>query len=115
MNSTFHLTNPQPLPLSDFIDLLISSGITLRKIPPLEWCKLLDKIDNTRASDGIKTMISMFENIESSGAIIFGRNLQHFDCSQTLSALKGTSINCPPINEKFIEYFYDELQGALFR
>jgi amino acid adenylation domain-containing protein/thioester reductase-like protein len=114
-NSTFHLTNPQPIPLSDFIDVLINSGITLRKMPPLEWCKLLDKIDKTRASDGIKTMISMFENIESSGAIIFGKNLQHFDCSQTLSALKGASINCPPIDEKFIKYFYDELQGALLR
>jgi amino acid adenylation domain-containing protein/thioester reductase-like protein len=111
-NSNFHLTNPKPLPLSKFVDLLTENGIAIRKISPLKWVELLDNIDDTRASEGIKTLISIFQDVEKSGDIIFGRNLQHFECSNTLTALKGSAFECPDIDKNFIKLFSDALVNA---
>jgi len=109
LNANYHLTNPEPVPLADFIGMLKRNGISLTTLPPQEWALLLVDIEKTRASEGLKTMVAMFKDTQDASAIIFGRNLQHFDCTNTLSALAETSIKCPKINERFIDLFHQAL------
>ncbi|BCG64395.1 MAG: fengycin family lipopeptide synthetase D [Methyloprofundus sp.] len=110
-NTAFHLTNPQPIRLTDFVQILKDMGIPIKMIAADQWLQQLTDIDNTRASDGIKTLINLLQDTENIGSFIFGRNLQQFDCSNTLNALKGTDIRCPAIDEQFLKLFIDDLLG----
>ena len=91
--------------------LLSTIGIRIKIVAPEQWLKQLKGLNNTRASSGIKTLIKLLQSTENISSFVFGRNLQQFDCGNTLKALKNTDILCPEIDQKFIKLFIDDLLG----
>jgi thioester reductase-like protein len=101
IGKTFHLVNPRPLPWKDLVTWTRSFGYPLQDVTFEEWrSQLLGQVANSQAS--ALYALSPF----LSDSILDFAKLPRFDCSQTIDALAGTSLNCPPLDSELLRTYF---------
>jgi len=101
MGKTFHLVNPYPIMWSQLFDWMNDFGYPLQQIPYDRWkAKLLDEV-KTSSDNALYSFSSFF-----SESFMESSKLPHFDCQNTLDALDGTSISCPPIDAQLLKTYF---------
>jgi amino acid adenylation domain-containing protein/thioester reductase-like protein len=97
INKSFHLVNPQPIPLKMIVEQLISLGHSIEQVSYEQWKTLvrersselsvLAPVITASVGDRKLTLLEMW---------LVGSHL--FDCHNTISGLEGSGITCPTIN-----------------
>ncbi|BAY62992.1 polyketide synthase thioester reductase subunit HglB [Calothrix brevissima NIES-22] len=109
IGKAFHLQHPQPAPLSTLIKWVQSFGYPVKAIPYEQWQEEL--INNVSSVDNPLYTLRPFllERWSDEQLTIPDLYLQSkrpfISCEETLKALEGSSISCPPITgEMFMTY-----------
>lgn len=109
VGKAFHLQHPQPVPLQVLVDWIRSFGFTIQMLPYEEWQAEL--IKNAASVDNPLYTLRPFllerwsdEQLTIPDLYLKARR-PHISCQETLKALEGSNIVCPPINgELFMIY-----------
>ena len=121
INKAFHLQHPQPVHLGKIAKLLRLVGYKTAKVPYQQWQA---DLKNTVQPDNPLFTLQPFlleKRTEAQLTIIelyLQQNRPEISCQETLAALKGSGISCPPINHKllinYLQRFLDSgfLQAA---
>jgi thioester reductase-like protein len=106
VGKAFHLQHPQPASLKSLVDWVRSFGFSLKMIPYEEWQAEL--INNVTSQDNPLYTLRPFllERWSDEQITIPDLYLQArrpiISCEETLAALKGSSIVCPPIDSQLL-------------
>jgi thioester reductase-like protein len=109
IGKAFHLQHPQPVPLTNLVEWVRSFGFPVEVISYEEWQSQL--INNVSSVENPLYTLRPFllERWSEEQLTIPDLYLQarrpHISCQDTLDALAGSSITCPPIDSKmFMTY-----------
>ena len=108
---TFHLVNPRPLPWKELVTWTREFGYPLQEVSFEEWrTQLLAQVASSQSS--ALYALSPF----LSDSILDFAKLPRFDCRQTLAALAGTSLTCPPLDSELLRtYFSAFIRGGFLQ
>ena len=100
---TFHLSNPDTVTYREMIGRLRDLGHTLEELPWPEWSARV-RADRDNA---LQPLLDSFEAIAAVGEGAY----PDFDVSDTVAALEGSGIACPPMTAelfaKYVGFFTD--------
>ena len=108
LGKAFNLVNPHPLSSISIIKSIRSFGYSIQQITYEQWHAKLMQIAKDNPEHPLYPLVAFFpvrelpEATSNSGAIAF-------DCQNTLQGLAGTSIACPPIDEKVLHTYFSYL------
>jgi thioester reductase-like protein len=113
----FNLQHPQPIQLNKIVKLLRFVGYKLNTIPYQQW--QADLKNTIQPNNPLFTLQPfLLEKRSPSQLTIIELYLQQnrpakISCQETLAALKGSGISCPPIDHKLlIKYFHRFLDSG---
>ncbi|MEC4814023.1 MAG: thioester reductase domain-containing protein [Scytonema sp. PMC 1069.18] len=109
LGKAFHLQHPQPVSFTMLVDWMRSFGFPIQLIPYDEWQAQLMKTVTSINNPLYKLRPFLLERWSQEGLTIPDLYLQAkrpiISCEDTLKALSGSSIICPPINSQmFMTY-----------
>lgn len=116
----FHLQHPQPVQLNKIVKLLSFVGYKINTIPYQQW--QADLKNTVQPNNPLFTLQPfLLEKRSASQLTIIELYLQQnrpaeISCQETLAALKGSGIFCPPIDHKLlIRYFHRFLDSGFLQ
>ena len=113
IGKTFHLINPQSLPLRQLIKEIKSFGYPMEQIAYAQWQTALL---NTKSQENtLSPLSSLFTQKSSTEPLTYIERMwsgaQSFDRQNTVDGLIDTVINCPVVDssslQKYLSYFVD--------
>lgn len=109
LGKAFHLQHPQPVSFKMLVEWMRSFGFPIQLVPYDEWQAMLMQNLTSVENPLYKLRPFLLERWSQEGLTIPDLYLQAkrpiISCQQTLSALAGSSIVCPPIDSRlFITY-----------
>jgi thioester reductase-like protein len=108
LGKTFHLVNPQPLPLSEMANYMRSLGYPIERVSDTQWRSQLLNEGNS-PDNALYPLLSIFsEEVSDRDSQSQDSSIQ-FDCQNTLTGLTGTSIVCPPVDTKLLHTYFSYL------
>ena len=119
IGQAFHLQHPQPVQLNKVVNLLRLVGYKIEKVPYQQW--QADLKDTVQPDNPLFTLqpFLLEKRSEAQLTIIelyLQQNRPEISCQDTLKALKGSGIKCPPINHKLlINYFQRFLDSGFLQ
>ncbi len=119
IGQAFHLQHPQPVQLNKIVNLLRLVGYKIDKVPYQQW--QADLKDTVQPDNPLFTLqpFLLEKRSEAQLTIIelyLQQNRPEISCQDTLKALKGSGIKCPPINHKLlINYFQRFLDSGFLQ
>ena len=103
LGKTFHLLNPQPIPMSKIIDWMRAFGYAIEQVSYDNWRTDLVDVTKNSPEHPLNSLLLSFPNSFSKEQL---QVLQlKYDCQNTLDALEGSPISCPPPNAKLIHTY----------
>ena len=106
VGKAFHLVNPHPISWNQLCDAIRSFGCSLERIPYKQWhCELLKLVDNS-PENALHPLVSLFSDETVSAQTI---TLPCFDSQNAIDGLVGSSISCPPIDERLLNTYLSYL------
>jgi thioester reductase-like protein len=119
IGKAFHLQHPQPVQLDKIVKLLRLVGYQIKTISYQQW---QTDLKNTVQPDNPLFTLQPFLLQKHSPAeltiveLYLQQNRPEVSCQETLAALKGSGINCPPINQKLlVNYFQRFLESGFLQ
>ncbi|MGJ3251031.1 MAG: amino acid adenylation domain-containing protein [Elainellaceae cyanobacterium] len=108
---SFHLVNPTPVPLDQILQQMNNLGYAIKRVPYERWEVMIQETRNalgplaTTITDPIQEhQISRLEGWLAGS--------QLFDCQQTLSALNGSRIICPTVDNALLHKYISNIVGT---
>jgi amino acid adenylation domain-containing protein/thioester reductase-like protein len=111
LGKTFHLVNPQPLPLREMVNCMRSLGYPIERVSDNQWRSQLFNAGNS-PDNALYPLLSIFSEEVSdraSDSQSQDSSIQQFDCQNTLTGLAGTSIVCPAIDTNLLSTYFSYL------
>lgn len=119
LGRAFHLQHPQPVRVNKIVQLLRLVGYKIDTVPYQQWQA---DLKNTVQPDNPLFTLQPFLLEKRSEAqltimeLYLQQNRPEISCKDTLAALKGSGISCPPINHKLlINYFKKFLDSGFLQ
>ncbi|MBR8835476.1 MAG: amino acid adenylation domain-containing protein [Stigonema ocellatum SAG 48.90 = DSM 106950] len=111
LGKAFHLVPPpsQNIDFINFFELISSFGYELKKVPYTQWKNELIKQTQQSQDNALYPLVPMLaEQVYQDSLSIaeLYQNTPEFDCKNTLDGLAGTSIVCPPMDDKLLETYF---------
>lgn len=115
LEKTFHLVNPQPLPLSEMVNYMRSLGYQIEQVSDAQWRSQLFNAGNS-PDNALYPLLSIFSEEVSDRCDSQSQDssIQQFDCQNTLTGLADTSIFCPPVDTKLLSTYFSYLMQSGF-
>jgi thioester reductase-like protein len=108
-NATYHLVNPKGIAWNDLSDWFASQGYRIRKIPYVEWRKILLESIRTKRDNALLGLSPFV----SEHAFDYTR-LPHFDCSNTLGRLELVKLVCPELDNSLLNSYLSYYRSVNF-
>jgi hypothetical protein len=113
--ATFHLANPRSLALAELLDLIREAGVRLEPLPAAEFRERAVGLDPAAAAACLGLCRSLpgedFDRLRATD--LFQATGSCFDQTNTVAALNGSGIACPPPEPGLIRrYVVAALDGA---
>ncbi|MGM3306997.1 amino acid adenylation domain-containing protein [Anabaena sp. WFMT] len=107
-NQAFHFVHPQPVCSSVLFEKMRSLGYSIQQVGYDQWHTQLLNIAENSPEHALYPLVSLFPS-RFSPAKTTDNTVLKFDCQNTLDGLTGTSITCPPIDEKLLNTYISYL------
>lgn len=117
IGKAFHLQHPEPVHLSKIVPLLKFVGYKIAQIPYQQW---QTELKNTVLPDNPLFTLQPFlleKRTEAQLTVLelyLQSNRPKISCQETLNALKGSGISCPPINSKLLRTYLHRFLNSGF-
>ena len=109
----FHLVNPHPRPLDEFVEHLQSRGYALEVVPEQQWRTELIATAMRDTTNPLAALLSIFESVDEAESDSSQGDIR-FDCRNTLDGLKETPIVCPPVDAALIDTYFQNFEASGF-
>lgn len=118
LGKVFHLNNPNPIQLSEFVSKIASFGFPMQRISYKKW--------QEQANNGVRSvenpiylLLPFFLERWSEEQLTIPELYQqsrrpHINCENTLNMLASTSISCPPIDDKLLSKYFSYFIDSRF-
>jgi amino acid adenylation domain-containing protein/thioester reductase-like protein len=109
----FNFINPQPVSMENFVEMMDQCGYPIKKVSHREWEDLL--INRMKTLDGIVSVLTskMCEtNLSYLEKCSVGANT--VSCQNVLNGLRGTGIDCPPIEGSLLNTYFSYYASSGF-
>ncbi len=112
---SFHLVNPQPIVFDHVVHQMNRLGYAVEQVPYQHWKALIQTHDSA-----LGPLAQMITDPGSISKQQLGRlegwlsGSQIFDCQQTLTALRGSGIVCPNVDETLVHKYLLSMIGTTF-
>lgn len=105
LGKTFNFVNPNPVSMSQFIEILNACGYPIKLVNHSQWEELL--IQNIGNLDGIVSVLTS-KTSEKSLSYLEKSSVGAYlaSCQNVLDGLKNTSIVCPSINTRLLGSYF---------
>ncbi|MGX2041489.1 amino acid adenylation domain-containing protein [Methylocaldum sp. MU1018] len=114
LSKTFHLVNPNPLPISDFVRLVDRLGYPMELLDYGEWKKEMFKLVLGSPTHVLYPFLPYFDNGKPEDGVKYRRVEQRFDCEKTLSFLFRSGISCCRIDADLLSTYFSYLLSTRF-
>ncbi|MDO9265227.1 MAG: thioester reductase domain-containing protein [Desulfosalsimonadaceae bacterium] len=111
MGKAFHFFNPHPISFKDFFEQIKALGYPLEEVSFDQWTTDLKSRIEKEPKNNLFSFLGIFMRGPD---ILLAINNLTLDAAQTLEGLTGSSIVCPPIDEKLISTYISYLQQSGF-
>ena len=117
IGQAFHLQHPQPIHISKIVKLLGFVGYDIDRVPYQQWQA---DLKNTVQPDNPLFTLQPFlleKRTEAKLTVLelyLQKNRPTISCQDTLKALKGSGISCPPINHKLLITYLQRFRDSGF-
>jgi thioester reductase-like protein len=108
VGKAFHLVNPHPIPWNQLFDFIRSLGYSLERIPHKQWNFELLKLVENSTENALHPLVSLFSDEAVSLQTIKILSIC-FDSQKAIDGLVGSSISCPPVDEKLLNTYFSYL------
>ena len=117
IGQAFHLQHPQPVQINKIVKLLRLVGYKIDAVPYQQW--QADLKDTVQPDNPLFTLqpFLLEKRSEAQLTIIelyLQQNRPEISCKDTLKALKGSGISCPPINHKLLLNYFKRFLDSGF-
>jgi thioester reductase-like protein len=107
LGKAFHLQNPNLLHWRQLVDFICSMGYPMERVSYEEW---LLRLSNSRENP-LYPLLPFFSHKWSTEQLTYIELNQQdkrpqIGCEETLAALNGTSIVCPPLDAKLLDTYF---------
>ncbi|KOP26728.1 amino acid adenylation protein [Hapalosiphon sp. MRB220] len=108
LSKTFHLVHPQTLHTSTLIDHIRSLGYAIEQVSYDQWREKLLNITQGSIEHPLYSLVPFFparqaqEDNSNSGFL-------QLDSQNVINGLVGTSITCPPVDNKLLRVYFSHL------
>jgi thioester reductase-like protein len=115
----YHLSNPRVAEWADLVAWVKAQGYPIRPVPFEEWLAGLCSLGEDRTSNALYPFVSLLierdaELRETAGLPLAAVRLPRYDCANTLTALAGTPVACPPLEEQLFATYLSYLVRSGF-
>ena len=118
LGKVFHLNNPNPIQLSEFVSKIASFGFPMQQISYNKW---QEQVRNAVRSveNPIYLLLPFFLERWSEDQLTIPELYQqsrrpHINCEDTLHMLANTGISCPPVDEKLLSKYFSYFIDSKF-
>ena len=119
ISQAFHLQHPQPIHLSQLVNWISILGYDIEQIPYEDW---LEKLQTSACSPSnplytLKPFLLQRwteEQLTATEIYMQARRPREISCKETLNALAGSDIVCPPLNPKLFSKYLSYLLKSGF-
>ncbi|MEB3218920.1 MAG: thioester reductase domain-containing protein [Nostocales cyanobacterium 94392] len=119
VSQAFHLQHPQPIHLSQLVNWISTLGYDIKQIPYENWLNQLQS--NACSPDNPLYTLKPFllqrwteEQLTATEIYIQARRPAEISCKQTLNALAGSDIVCPPLEPQLFSKYLSYLMQSGF-
>jgi amino acid adenylation domain-containing protein/thioester reductase-like protein len=103
LGQVFHIVNPRPVHLSEFVGWIRSFGYPLEQLPYREWRERLIRATERSRENVLYPLLPFFaESIPPEATM-------QFRCENMLRALSESGIVCPPLSAKLLGTYFSYL------
>jgi thioester reductase-like protein len=116
----FHMANPRPVHVNEFITWIHSFGYPLQRIPYNKWRTEMINLSRRSRETGLYSLVPLFsrlvgrmpksdntlDGLGSLFAMQYAARSIRFDCQNTLDGLASTPIVCPPVDAKSLDTYF---------
>ncbi|AFZ22819.1 thioester reductase-like protein [Cylindrospermum stagnale PCC 7417] len=108
LDKNFHLVNPQPIQWRQLFDLIQLLGYPLERIPYGQWYSKLRKHLNDSPLHIMYPLLPLLANetTQRQKSIFEYIDAPMLDCKNVMHGLTGSSISCPPVDEKLLATYF---------
>jgi thioester reductase-like protein len=118
LGKAFHLVNPHPLHLSNFVNEIHSFGYPIQQISYDKWqAELINDAKRSQKNTLSPLLSLLFERISQEQLTYLEMCLigaQFFDCQNTVTGLAGTSIVFPPVDARLLGNYLSYFKSSGF-
>jgi thioester reductase-like protein len=99
----FHLVNPSPSSAYRLFDFIVRRGYPLKLVPYEQWRSILEAGVKAGAYEALAPLLGgMPERLPAAAP-------ENFDCSRVVEALRDSSLDCPPVDERLFAHYFDSM------
>nr|VFK07402.1 MAG: amino acid adenylation domain-containing protein/thioester reductase domain-containing protein [Candidatus Kentron sp. LPFa]VFK24237.1 MAG: amino acid adenylation domain-containing protein/thioester reductase domain-containing protein [Candidatus Kentron sp. LPFa] len=103
LGCAYHLANSESVSSRELTNHVRANGFSVRQLPYKEWREAIEH--------GDKEILEYFlDHVVGDGDSPFKGETQKLECSQTIQALSGSGIQCPPITAELIGRYLKSMQ-----
>ncbi|GAB1541134.1 hypothetical protein NUACC21_38040 [Scytonema sp. NUACC21] len=110
IGKAFHLNNPHPGSWKELTDFIRSLGYSIEHIAYQDWQVQLSNAVRSRENSLYHLLPFFLKKLPQEQRAVSHKYQQLIDpqlsCSETLSALKGSDISCPPVNKELLNTYF---------
>jgi thioester reductase-like protein len=103
LHQAFHLSHPNPTPWENIYADMAELGYPVEPLPYGTWLESISKKD---ADEELKRYLGYFVARREAWQV----RQPPFDCSNTLKALEGSGVECPPLRRGLLELYFNYFQ-----
>jgi amino acid adenylation domain-containing protein/thioester reductase-like protein len=113
VGKAFHLVNPHPGSLEEFVAQIRSRGYLLEVVPERQWrAELVATVlrDHTHPLTPLRAVFEGGDETESDP----GETGPRFDCQNVIDGLKDTTVSCPPVDAALVDTYFRYFEASGF-
>jgi thioester reductase-like protein len=113
VGKAFHLVNPHPGSLEEFVAQIRSRGYLLEVVPERQWRAEAVAMALRDRSHPLTPLTSVFEGVDET-EFHPGESGAKFDCQNVFDGLKDTAVVCPPVDAALIDTYFQYFAASGF-
>jgi thioester reductase-like protein len=104
---TYHLVNNVKIPFQELIHFVQSHGWDVELVPTEKWWEVLQEGYGGESEHELHSVMDVVEEF-----IVGGEEAILYDDTKARSALEGTGIDCPPLDDRLLSLYFDYLVSS---
>ncbi|HEY9649207.1 MAG TPA: amino acid adenylation domain-containing protein, partial [Coleofasciculaceae cyanobacterium] len=113
LGKAFHLVSPYAVPFHELVNELRAIGYSIQWTDYQQWQTQLLQVASSQVENALSPLMFLFTEWKAGNERSYLETAalvsQAFDCQNTLTGLKGTSILCRPVDSRLLRAYFSSI------